>query len=79
MIIPGRISTERINELDALAAKRENKSIHEVVSASLASIPVGRYGSVEEFAAVAAFLVSAQAAYITGSIVRVDGGYIRSI
>jgi 3-oxoacyl-[acyl-carrier protein] reductase len=40
---------------------------------------IGRYGSVEEFSAVAAFLVSAQAAYITGSIVRVDGGYIRSI
>jgi 3-oxoacyl-[acyl-carrier protein] reductase len=79
MIVPGRISTERIEELDELAAKRENKTVDEVVRASIATIPAGRYGTIEEFAATAAFLVSAPASYITGSIVRVDGGYIRSV
>ena len=41
--------------------------------------PPGRYGSVEEFGAVAAFLAGVPASYVTGSIIRVDGGAIRSI
>ena len=60
-------------------AKRDNKSIEDVRRTSYTQIPAGRYGTVQEFAAAAAFLVSAPASYITGSIIRVDGGYIRSI
>ena len=44
-----------------------------------ATIPIGRYGSVEEFAAMAVFLASERASYVTGSVIRVDGGYIRSV
>jgi 3-oxoacyl-[acyl-carrier protein] reductase len=79
MILPGRIHTERVDEMDALAAEQQNKSAAEIARASQAAIPMGRYGTVEEFGAVAAFLASNLASYVTGSLLRVDGGYIRSI
>ncbi|MEM1346316.1 MAG: SDR family oxidoreductase, partial [Pseudomonadota bacterium] len=79
MLLPGRIHTERVDELDAAAAKRSGQAIEEVRKASMAQIPAGRYGRVEEFAAVAAFLVSEPAGYVTGSLVRCDGGQIRSV
>jgi 3-oxoacyl-[acyl-carrier protein] reductase len=79
MILPGRIHTERVDQLDALAAERTGKSADEVAKASRATIPAGRYGRVEEFAAVANFLVSGPASYVTGTSVRVDGGIMRSV
>jgi len=50
-----------------------------VRNASLATIPAGRYGRPEELADVVAFLAGERASYVTGSLVRVDGGMIRSI
>jgi 3-oxoacyl-[acyl-carrier protein] reductase len=50
-----------------------------VAEKARAAIPVGRYGTVEEFGAVGAFLVSEAARYVTGSIVRCDGGAIKSV
>jgi 3-oxoacyl-[acyl-carrier protein] reductase len=79
VVVPGRIHTERVNEIAQLAAKTTGKSIELIVQESKASIPAGRYGTVEEFGAVAAFLAGVPASYVTGSILRVDGGYIRSI
>lgn len=79
MILPGRIHTERVDELDAAAAKRTGKSVEEVAAASRATIPAGRYGTVEEFAKVATFLLSDAAGYVTGGLIRVDGGLIRSV
>jgi 3-oxoacyl-[acyl-carrier protein] reductase len=78
-IVPGRIHTERVDALDAAAAKRQGKTVEEVARASRATIPAGRYGKVEEFAAVATFLVGAPASYVTGAVFRVDGGLIRSV
>ena len=78
-ILPGRIHTDRVDQIDAAAAERQGKTVADVVKASLATIPGGRYGTVEEYAAVAAFLVSARASYVTGSVVRVDGGVIRGV
>lgn len=79
MLIPGRIQTERLDEFDASASQRQDISLKHIIAASQATIPAGRYGTVEEFAAVAAFLASTGASYVTGSIVRCDGGFIRSV
>ena len=79
MLLPGRIDTDRLKELDAANAKRAGKDVAEVAKAAQAQIPVGRYGAVEEFAATAAFLVSARASYINGSMIRCDGGAIKSV
>ncbi|MFD1746512.1 SDR family oxidoreductase [Rhizobium helianthi] len=79
MILPGRIHTDRIDELDGANAKRQGKSLEEVRKASIASIPAGRLGTVEEFGAAGAFLCSHAAAYVTGTMLRVDGGAAKSL
>lgn len=79
VLLPGRIHTQRVDELDASAAKRSERSPADIAAASAASIPVGRYGRPDEFADVAVFLASERASYITGSKIRVDGGAIRGI
>ena len=79
IILPGRIATDRIKFLDEAKAKREGRSVEEVAAESASSIPLGRYGKPEEYAAAVAFLASEGAAYITGSVIRVDGGLIASV
>ena len=79
VIVPGRIDTERVRLTDEAVATREKITPEEARKRSWATIPMGRYGTTEEIGAVAAFLASARAGYITGSMVRVDGGIIRSI
>lgn len=78
-VLPGRIQTERVDEIDAAMAKRREVPVDEIVRAAKAAIPMGRYGSVEEYAAVCAFLMSACAGYVTGAVLRIDGGYIRAV
>jgi 3-oxoacyl-[acyl-carrier protein] reductase len=53
--------------------------IGQVQKESRALIPLGRYGDAAEFASVAAFLASPRASYMTGGVIRVDGGMIRSV
>ena len=79
MLLPGSIMTDRLKSLDAAAAERSGKSIDAVRAAAEEAIPAGRYGTVEEFAATAAFLCSTPASYVTGSLVRCDGGAARSV
>jgi 3-oxoacyl-[acyl-carrier protein] reductase len=79
IILPGRIATPRIAQLDEARAGREKIGVEDVVKQSLAQIPAGRYGDPAEYGDVAAFLASARASYVTGTVVRVDGGYIASI
>lgn len=78
-VIPGRIATARVGELDEAAAKRTGSTAEAVAEASRNTIPVRRYGDPAEFADAVAFLASARAGYITGTSLRVDGGLIRSI
>jgi len=79
MLLPGRIDTARVGEIDLAAAKRNNSTVEEVRKASMATIPLARYGTVAEFSAVATFLASKSASYITGSQIRCDGGLIKSV
>ncbi|MDP4023669.1 SDR family oxidoreductase [Methylobacterium sp. NEAU 140] len=79
IVLPGRIATKRIAFLDEQKAKRENRDVADVSAQSTASIPAGRYGDPQEYADVVTFLASERASYVTGSVIRIDGGLIQSI
>jgi 3-oxoacyl-[acyl-carrier protein] reductase len=79
IVLPGRVATDRTRSIDEARAKREGRSVEEVSATSASSIPIGRYGTPEEYADVVTFLASERASYITGSMIRVDGGLIASI
>lgn len=78
-VMPGRIETPRIRELDGGRAQRDGRSEEEVRAAHIASIPAGRYGRPEELGTLVAFLASERASYITGQLVAVDGGLIAGL
>jgi 3-oxoacyl-[acyl-carrier protein] reductase len=73
-LLPGRIGTDRLTELDAASGDPEAAKVRAV-----AGIPLGRYGEPEEFAAAAAFLLSPASSFITGTMLPVDGGMLRSL
>jgi 3-oxoacyl-[acyl-carrier protein] reductase len=73
---PGRHATARIEQLDRGTAERTGRSIEEVRAAHVASIPAGRYGRPDEFAAYVAWLCSEPAAYQTGTFTSIDGGIV---
>jgi NAD(P)-dependent dehydrogenase (short-subunit alcohol dehydrogenase family) len=73
-INPGSTLTERVAQASAIEAKRLGVSIEEARSHDEARVPLGRYGKPEEVAAVALFLASQQASYVTGALVPMDGG-----
>jgi 3-oxoacyl-[acyl-carrier protein] reductase len=79
IIVPGRIATARTRFLDERRAEREGRTADDVMADSAASMAVGRYGRADEYADVAAFLCSERASYLTGSVIRVDGGLIDSV
>lgn len=79
MLLPGRIATDRVAQLDEAAAKREGIDIADIASRSRGQIPAGRYGRPGEFGAVCAFLAGTSASYVNGSMIRIDGGMIRSL
>jgi 3-oxoacyl-[acyl-carrier protein] reductase len=78
-LMPGRIYTERIDELDRDAASKQGLTVEEIRQRSIGRIPLRRLGTVDEYGAAAAFLLSPAASYITGASLRVDGGSMRSI
>ena len=77
-IAPGMIATDRTDELLAARIAKSGQAKEDYLDGLLKTIPAARLGSPEEFGAVACFLCSQQASYITGSTICVDGGKRRS-
>jgi len=78
-LMPGRIATDRIIELDTIRGKASGASADDVRASYSKTIPLGRYGEPAEFANAAVFLFSDAARYITGATLQVDGGLIKSV
>lgn len=77
LVLPGLIATDRTVHLDQVAAEAAGSSVEAARARRAETIPTGRYGTPEEFAAVAVFLASVQASYLTGEQIRCDGGLAR--
>jgi 3-oxoacyl-[acyl-carrier protein] reductase len=73
-LLPGAFDTDRLRNTMAGAARQSGQSLEAVLDARRQNIPARRYGTAEEFGAACAFLCSAQAGYITGQNVLIDGG-----
>ena len=78
-LVPGRIDTDRIKSLDKSRAEIMGIPVEEAKAKNEASIPVGRYGTTEEFGRAGAFLLSPAASYITGVSLAVDGGLLKTV
>lgn len=78
-ILPGYTRTERVEQLNRATAEAERVAVKDVEARLEAQIPMRRFGEPRELAALAAFLASDRASYITGQSVAVDGGWIRSL
>lgn len=79
VLSPGRVHTDRTEQLDASRAERSGRTIDEVRAETIARIPLGRLGRPQEFGRVAAFLSSEAASYLNGVHLLVDGGMIRAL
>ena len=78
-VMPGRIATARIHQLDSGRAEREGRAEEDIRAEQIRNIPAGRYGRPEELGALVAFLASDRASYITGQLIAVDGGLIAGV
>ncbi|MEO8848153.1 MAG: SDR family oxidoreductase [Casimicrobiaceae bacterium] len=73
-LLPGPFDTDRLRKNIALRAKTQGKTADEVAAAASAANPAGRFGNAAEFGAVCAFMCSAQASYLVGQNILLDGG-----
>lgn len=78
-IMPGYTRTDRVEQLARASSEKTGTSLKDSYARWEKEIPMGRLGEPREFAALAAFLVSERASYITGSSIAVDGGWIRTL
>jgi 3-oxoacyl-[acyl-carrier protein] reductase len=78
VIGPGRIQTDRIEQLDKIRATKSGATIEQVRADTAKTIPLGRYGTPEEYAKLAVFLGSPANTYITGQTILVDGGMVKA-
>ncbi|MBC7780899.1 MAG: SDR family oxidoreductase [Proteobacteria bacterium] len=79
ILLPGTFITDRVHASTASNAALWGISVDEAMQRRIEQIPARRFGEMDEFGAVAAFLCSTRASYINGSVVRVDGSQIKSI
>jgi len=78
-LMPGFTRTDRMVELSEVTAEKEGITAEQALKRFTGSVPMGRMGEPREFAALAAFLASERASYITGQSMAVDGGWIRGL
>jgi 3-oxoacyl-[acyl-carrier protein] reductase len=74
LVLPGSFATARLDSMNRMAAEDQGVSVDELAARATAAIPARRFGRPSEFADVIAFLASPRAAYLTGTMVRIDGG-----
>jgi 3-oxoacyl-[acyl-carrier protein] reductase len=77
-LLPGRIDTDRVRQLDEARSRQAGVTVEEQRIRTEKTIPLGRYGTGDEFAAAAVFLLSSASAYTTGASLQVDGGMIKA-
>jgi len=78
-LVPGRMDTDRVRSLDRISSGKRGVPVEQFKAAQEQAIPIGRYGTIQEFGAAAAFLLSDAARYITGATLLVDGGKTRTV
>lgn len=78
-VCPGYTLTDRVRNLAKVVAEKEKSSPEEIIKRWESTIPMGRLGTPEEFAALVTFLASEQAAYITGAAIQIDGGWYKGV
>jgi 3-oxoacyl-[acyl-carrier protein] reductase len=78
-LVPGRIATDRLRQLDEITAKKSGIALEDQQARAAAAIPLGRYGAPDDFGRMGAFLLSDAASYVTGASVQVDGGMIKGL
>jgi 3-oxoacyl-[acyl-carrier protein] reductase len=78
-VCPGYTMTERVRSLAVATAEKEGTTPEEIIARWQSTIPMGRLGTPEEFAALVTFLASERAGYITGASIQIDGGWYKGV
>lgn len=78
VVVPGQFDTAAYHQYRAWVAKDRGVDVEEISRRHLAEVSLGRLGTAEELANVVAFYASERASFVTGSVIRVDGGAVKA-